>query len=292
MSVAFTTRRWARARSRSGTVKVARRDQRPMYGAGAHWACRPASRSIAAVGVRVARSRSNCRARRARFSSRSESARGAATARRLGEPADDPDDLALDLHVPGVDGLHLAVGGLQPDAIALLIEALEGRGVVLEDGDHDLPVACGLLGLDDDVIAVVDVVLDHRLPADPEYERVVPRRELRRKRHRLGPVLVGLDRLPGRDLADDRRAHDLGAVTAGKGEGPRAGGLLLEAAVLLQLGQVVVHGRGRGEPDGLSDLTHARRVPALLDRLADVGEDPLGALLVPLGHRSDGNRTD
>src|SRR2546428_593910 len=98
-----------------------------------------------------------------------------------------------------------AVGGAPPGralyarrvaagAIALLVEALEGRGVVVEDRDDDLAVTRGVLRLDDDVVAVVDVVLDHRLPAHTEHERVMPRRELGGEGHRLGPVLVGLDR--------------------------------------------------------------------------------------------------
>src|SRR5438270_1062913 len=124
MSVAFTTVRAASARSRSVIANLARRDQSPMYGAGAHWACSPARRSIAAAGESAARFSRSCRARSARFSSRSERTRGVATAQTLREPANDPNHFSLDLHVPGVDRLHLAVGGLQPDAIALLVEAL------------------------------------------------------------------------------------------------------------------------------------------------------------------------
>src|SRR5437762_14329210 len=103
MSVDFTTRRWARARSRSATVKRARRDQSPMYGAGAHWACKPERRSIAAVGVWVAGARGSCRASGAPLRSRSERAGAGATARRVGEAAEDAEDLALALHVPGGD---------------------------------------------------------------------------------------------------------------------------------------------------------------------------------------------
>src|SRR5207245_9630601 len=152
---------------------------------------------------------------------------------RLGEPPYYADDLALALHVPGVDRLHLAVRGLEPDAIALLVEALEGRGVVVEDRDDDLAVARGVLRLDDDVVAVVDVVLDHRLPADPEHERVVPRRELGRKGDRHGPVLIGLDRLARGDLADDRGGHDLRPVAPGEGAGTGAGRSLLVPALLV-----------------------------------------------------------
>src|SRR6266542_41457 len=79
----------------------------------------------------------------------------------LREPADDPDDLALDLDLGSVDRLHLAVCWLETDPILLAEEALERHPVVLKQGDDDVPVPCGCLGLNDDVVAIVDQCVDH-----------------------------------------------------------------------------------------------------------------------------------
>ena len=67
------------------------------------------------------------------------------------------------------------------------------------------PLRAVVLRTDDHEVAVRDVGLDHRVAADPEDVGVAGRREHVRDRHRLGRVLVGLDRAAGRDLADDRQ---------------------------------------------------------------------------------------
>ena len=75
ISVAFTTRPVASARSRARGSKPSRRDQSPTYGDGLHCACRPATRSTACVTERRCRRSSSWRASVARFSSRSVSVR-------------------------------------------------------------------------------------------------------------------------------------------------------------------------------------------------------------------------
>src|SRR5437867_6821439 len=171
------------SRSRSN---AASRDQSATYGDGAHCAWSPPSRSIASTTPPFSRRRSICRARSARLSSRrvSTGARGgiveAYGARRrvllLGEPADHADHLSLDLDVARVDRGHLSVRRLQSDAVLFLVEALQRGGVVLEKGHDDVPVARGVLLLDDHVVAVVDVIVDHRLPAHAEDVRLAAAR--------------------------------------------------------------------------------------------------------------------
>src|SRR5207253_4987207 len=90
----------------------------------------------------------------------------------LGEAANDSDDLALDLDVTRVDRLHLAVGRLQADPVLLTEEPLQRRAAVFQQRDDDVAVARGVLRLDDDVVAVIDVVFDHRFAADTEHERI------------------------------------------------------------------------------------------------------------------------
>ena len=139
----------------------------------------------------------------------------------------------------------------------------------------------------DDKVAVVDVVVDHRLPADPQDECVAAAAgELAGDGHRFGLVLERVDRLTGRDLPDDRRGYDAAAERAGDRERPRARGVLREPAFLLELGEVVVDRRRRGEPDGLGDLAHRRRVTPFRDALPDERENSFRSLLVLLSHVS------
>src|SRR5436309_12822252 len=154
----------------------------------------------------------------------------------LGEASDNADDLALDLDVARVDRLHLPVRRLQADAVFLAEEALQGRAAVLEQRDDDVAVARGVLRLHDDVVAVVDVVLDHRFPAHAKDERVAAlRRELTGDRERFALVLVCVDRLARGDLADDRRLDDATTERAGDRERARAGGVLLKLPLALEL---------------------------------------------------------
>src|SRR4029079_8648426 len=75
--------------------------------------------------------------------------------------AEDADDHALDaqrprVHVGGPQG---AVGGLQAyPTVTLAEQLLERDALALEQGDHHLAVAGGLAVLDDDVVAVADLL--------------------------------------------------------------------------------------------------------------------------------------
>src|SRR4051812_45269750 len=63
-------------------------------------------------------------------------------------------------------GLHRAVGGLEADARAFLVEALQGCFTGVKEG-NDLLAVFGIgSALDDDVVAVAEVIFDHRIPAD------------------------------------------------------------------------------------------------------------------------------
>src|SRR5688572_19569352 len=85
--------------------------------------------------------------------------------------AEDANHDALDLAAVRLDdaGLHRAVGGLEADAVAaFLVESLEGRFAAVQQGDDLLAVAGGLAALDDDVVAIAEVILDHALAADAQ----------------------------------------------------------------------------------------------------------------------------
>ncbi len=84
--------------------------------------------------------------------------------------SEDADDDALDFDSVGGDdsGLHGVIGGLEADVGAFFVEALEGGFAGVEEGDDLLAVAGGFAALDDDVVAVAEVVFDHGLAADAE----------------------------------------------------------------------------------------------------------------------------
>ncbi len=57
--------------------------------------------------------------------------------------------------------------------------------------------------------------------------------------------------------------------------GTRFGWILADHSRLDETGQVAVHGRGGGEPEGLADLPYRRRVAPLVHRRFEVVEDLL-----------------
>ena len=63
--------------------------------------------------------------------------------------------LSENLTVVDDDWLHLVVLWLQADAVLLLVEALHGGGVV-NQGNNDLAVLCGIAAVHEDKIAVHD----------------------------------------------------------------------------------------------------------------------------------------
>src|SRR5690606_40271501 len=70
-----------------------------------------------------------------------------------------------------VHGLHPLVRRLQPDAtVALPVEALDRRGLSLHECDDHVTVLCRVPRVDDDVVAVPDVLVDHGVTAHRSEE--------------------------------------------------------------------------------------------------------------------------
>src|SRR4051812_43128334 len=89
--------------------------------------------------------------------------------------------LALYLHrgLRHVDGLHRGIGRLEAHVIAgLRIEALERRLHAFDQRDHRLAIARIRGFLDQDVVSIADMVLDHRIAAHFEREGVGVAREI------------------------------------------------------------------------------------------------------------------
>src|SRR5258708_6397297 len=106
---------------------------------------------------------------------------------------------------------HGGIGGLEPDpAPWLAIEAFHGGARALHQGNHGLAVV-GLVPLvDDDEIAVLDVLVDHRLA--PHLQHVAAAaagNQLVGHGNRIGPA-HGLDRRAGRDETVQRQLGGAG----------------------------------------------------------------------------------
>jgi len=82
--------------------------------------------------------------------------------------AEDAEDAALDGDLGGGDddGVHFGVGGLEADHGALEVEALEGGFGSADEGDDDFALAGGAGALDEDVVAVDDVLVAHGFSTD------------------------------------------------------------------------------------------------------------------------------
>ena len=158
----------------------------------------------------------------------------------------------------------------------LPVEGLD-RGFALHAFDHghdDVAVLRRILLVDEDVVAVEDACVDHRLAVHREHEVRSPADEPAGHREAVFDVLFGEDGRAGGDAADDGQIHDVVALDGRRGllrlaadDVHRAAlaGLLLDEPLILQL------------PDGLVD--RGRGLDAQIPRdVADRGR------IAPLGH--------
>ena len=175
--------------------------------------------------------------------------------------------------------------------VALAEVALDGRLVVPHQGDDDLPVPGLVPALDDDVVALQDPRVDHRVAAHLEDVLALVAARGLGYLHVLLDVLLGQDRRAGGDGADDRQAPGAHLVdgsldrrtgapggTVEQFQRTRLGRVAPQDAELLEVRKVGVHRGGRGEPHRLADIANGRRVAVLLRIAADEVEDLLLAL--------------
>src|SRR5439155_5246979 len=71
---------------------------------------------------------------------------------------------AIGVHDPW---LHCAVGRLQADLRAFLVESLKSCFAAVQQGDNLFTVAGGFTALDDNVISITKMIVDHAVAADP-----------------------------------------------------------------------------------------------------------------------------
>src|SRR5258706_8326461 len=105
----------------------------------------------------------------------------------------DPDDHALHLHLVWIDHqrLHRRVGRLEAHAAVLAVELFQRDIEPAKQRDHHLAIVGGLAILDDDEVAVADLLVDHRVALDAKHVGVA----LAGQRLRHGDRLVARDRL-------------------------------------------------------------------------------------------------
>src|SRR5579883_754979 len=185
--------------------------------------------------------------------------------------AEDGYDLAFDLDPVwvDVDGLHLAVGRLQPDLVLLAVEPLErrlrvGAAGVQQVSHHHVAVLGRGRGLHDHDVAVVDQRVDHRLAAHLQRVRLAGR-EVARHRHEF---VLAVDRLDGRTggySPEQRHLPQLAFRLHGRGQAQAARGVAdaLDVTLLLQDAEVVVHVAGGADAHPAADLPVRRRALVL-----------------------------
>src|SRR5467141_831309 len=190
---------------------------------------------------------------------------------------DDADHDALDDYIALVDAqrLHRVIGRLQSDPATWLAIVTFDRGALAVDQRDDGLSGLGLVPLlNDDVIAVLDVLVDHGVAAHLQHvAAAAARQELVRDGNRL-VAGDGLDRMAGGNESEERQ---LGRPGLPFGRDDLDGPALVvgapDVAFALEIGEVLVHRRQGLESELLGDFLEAGGVPLLFDVLGDVIED-------------------
>ncbi len=190
-----------------------------------------------------------------------------------------------------VRGDSMIKAGILPDDVVVVRQqdtADDGQIVVALVGE-EATVKRYFKEADHDPVVGQDPGILHRLAADPEQVLPVLAAGDLRDLHVVLDVLLGEQRLTGGDVTHEREPGRLDRRPDGVGrpveqlDGAWLGRVAAQEADLLQVRQVGVHRRRRGEADRLADVAHCRRV-ALARRVAlDEVEDLLLALRQVLG---------
>src|SRR6266576_1109710 len=190
---------------------------------------------------------------------------------------DDADHHALDDDVALIqpERLHLIVGRLQPDPPAgLAVEPLHRGPLTIDQGNHGL-AGLGLVAfLNDDVVAVLDVLVDHRIAAHLEdVAASAPRQQLVGHGDRL-VTRDRFDRSTGGDKSEQRQFRGAGLPLGGDDfDRPALVMGAPDVPFALEIGEVLVHRRQRLEAKLAGNFLEAGGVPLFFDVLSDVVQD-------------------
>ena len=171
------------------------------------------------------------------------------------------------------DRLHRGVRRLQADVPLLAIELLQRDVGAVEQRDDHLAVVGGPAILDDDVVAVADLLVDHRVALDAQHVGVALADEILGHGDRLAAD-DRFDRRAGGDVPEQRQL-DRPAAEARRDQLDRPAPVprALDEALFLQVGEVLVDGGERRQAEAPADFLQARRVAVLLDEIVEVIED-------------------
>lgn len=89
------------------------------------------------------------------------------------ELSDQADDDGFNSTVVGIDWLVFIVGRVESNAGIFFEKSLERCVFVIDYCDDELAVLCGRASLTHDIIAVVNVIIDHTVASDLKGEGVV-----------------------------------------------------------------------------------------------------------------------
>src|SRR5262245_16442991 len=190
---------------------------------------------------------------------------------------DDADDDALhdDVALVEAQRLQRVVGGLQPDPpTGLAVESLDRGAFSVDERDHRL-AGVGLVSLlNDDIVAVLDVLVDHRVAANlQDIAATAPGQEL--VGYRDGLVAGhGFDGGTGGDEPEQRQLGRAGLALGG--HDLDRGTLIVGApdvALALEIREMLVHRGQRLEPKLAGDFLEARGVPLLSEVFRNEVED-------------------
>src|SRR5207302_8121704 len=215
----------------------------------------------------------------------------ATTAPQYGQQSHDRVHLALELGGSTVDRLIRRVFRVQPHAVGLAEEPLDGgRGlvglVVFQPGDNDAAIGRIFAGADHDKITGEDADVLHAVAMDLEGEGRVRADQFLAEDQVILDVLFGEDRLAGSDAAHQGDRNDLAEfglhfVDVDDFDGARLGRIAPDVALPLQSVEVVLNRGAGGESDRFANFANGRRVTADLLSKPKVPQD----LPLPAGQR-------
>ena len=181
--------------------------------------------------------------------------------------AQDAEDAALngDLRGGYVDGIHFSVGGLEANnIIGLIEEALEGGFCAMDQGDDDFSLTSGAGALDEDVVAVDDVLIAHGISADFKGEDIAVSDDIVERDGLRG--FRGLNWQASGDATGERQACAGTGAGAGREQIDGATAIVhaVEQPFFLEVGDVLVDGGKALEAYAASNLLEGRGVAVAL----------------------------